>query len=496
MKKFEREAGVLLPISALPSPYGIGSFSSEAYEFVDMLAKGEQRVWQILPLCPTAFGDSPYQSPASFGGNPYFISLDRLFERGLLKKEQLPEQQPGETKINYGRLYSERYPLLYKAYLSFKAQPKPTKYNRFCEENKAWLENTALFMAIKKSLSGAPLSHLPRELRERQADAVERARRELADEIDFWRFLQYEFFSQWAELKDYANKKRIKIMGDLPIYVSADSAEVWENPQLFKLDKERRPTVVAGCPPDGFSPEGQLWGNPLYDWERHKTENFDWWINRISAGLEIYDILRIDHFRGFESYYAIPFGAENAKNGRWERGEGEALFSEIREKFPHAELVAEDLGFLTDEVRHLRDDYGFAGMKILQFGFDGEDEYLPYEYGENSVAFTGTHDNPTLAQWLSELSPESEAKLRSYLRDRTTPKECLGDKVISLAMMSHSRLCIIPMQDYLGVGGEGRINRPASSEGNWSWRMKKADMSDALSAKMRDFACIYGRIIK
>ena len=472
-KDRKREAGILLPISALPSPYGIGGFSKDAYDFVDMLSKAEQSVWQILPLCPTAYGDSPYQTPASFGGNPYYISLDRLFEKGLLMKEDLPQDNGISDRIDYGRLYVERYPLLYQAFLRFNSKSKPGDYHSFLEENIRWLEDTALFMAIKKSLFGAPLRAFPKELMERQPDAMDRARKELSEEIDFWRFLQYEFFLQWKELKTYANSKGIKIMGDLPIYVSADSTEVWARPELFRLDGNRRPLAVAGCPPDAFSPAGQLWGNPLYDWNRHKEENFSWWIERVSQGLSSYDLLRIDHFRGFESYYAVPFGAKDARQGSWEKGAGKELFDALKMELGDIELVAEDLGFMTDEVHRLRDSFGLAGMKILQFGFDGEDEHLPYKYVENSVAYTGTHDNPTLRQWLDELGVESEADLRSYLRDWNTSKENLGEKAIALAMMSVSRLCIIPMQDYLGVGKEGRINLPASSGKNWSWRMKR-----------------------
>lgn len=496
MKKYEREAGVLLPISALPSPYGIGSFSKEAYDFVDMLSNADQSVWQILPLCPTAYGDSPYQSPASFGGNPYYISLDKLCEKGFLKKDDLTQYSHNEQKVDYGRLYVERYPLLYEAFSKFKVSSHSEDYHTFLEENRWWLEDTALFMAIKKSLFGAPLRAFPKELLQRQPDALKAAKRELSEEIDFWRFLQYEFFSQWKELKTYANSKGIKIMGDLPIYVSADSAEVWSRPELFCLDENRRPLSVAGCPPDGFSPAGQLWGNPLYAWEQHKEEDFSWWINRISWGLSNCDILRIDHFRGFESYYSVPFGAENAKNGSWKKGVGEEMFRAVRDKLGDVELIAEDLGFMTEEVHRLRDRFGFAGMKILQFGFNGEDEYLPYEYTENSVAYTGTHDNPTLLEWLETLSLEGESRLRGYLRDWNTPKNSLSDKAIALAMMSRSRLCIIPVQDYLNVGAEGRINRPATSEGNWSWRMKKEDISDGLARKMKDLTDTYGRTRK
>ena len=492
MEKIKREAGVLLPVSALPSPYGIGCFSKEAYDFVDMLSASGQSVWQILPLCPTAYGDSPYQSPASFGGNPYYISLDQLLEEGLLKKEELP-QVKDETEVDYGKLYNERYPVLYQAFLRFSSLPKPSDYRAFIEENRDWLEDTALFMAIKKSLYGAPIHGFPRELLERQNDAVRKAKEELSEEIDFWRFMQYKFFTQWRALRAYANSRGIKIMGDLPIYVSADSAEVWAEPELFCLDENKRPTCVAGCPPDKFSPAGQLWGNPLYRWENHKKDNFSWWKRRFSQGLSMYDILRIDHFRGFEAYYSIPFGALNARDGQWQKGMGRELFGEIRKELGNVELIAEDLGFITDEVEKLRDDFGFLGMKILQFGFDGEDEHLPYEYRENCVAYTGTHDNPTLTEWLGELSAEGELRLRRYLGEPFTPKGALRDKVISLGMMSGAGLCVIPMQDYLGIGKEGRINRPATTSGNWKWRMKKEDISEKTGAKIKDLTKIYGR---
>ncbi len=492
-----RRAGVLLPISALPSAQGIGCFSDEAYRFVDMLADGGQRVWQILPLCPTSLGDSPYQSPCSFGGNPYFISLQALVVEGLLDWGDL-EDGPQEGNIDYGYIYSSRYPLLRKAYGRFCERPKTEAYGAFLAENCLWVEDMALFMAIKESLGGAPLWEFPAELREREPSALAQKRQELSFEIGFWRFLQFKFFEQWRALRAYANSRGISIMGDIPIYVSADSADVWTSPRLFELDSRGAPLTVAGCPPDGFSPKGQLWGNPVYNWNEHKKDGFAWWKARISHAFSMYDIVRIDHFRGFEAYYSVPASAADATDGYWRRALGEELFSEIKKTSGQGEIIAEDLGYMTEGVQALLSHCGFSGMKILQFGFDGGDmdfssDHLPCNYPEKSVAYTGTHDNPTLVQWLDGLSANGEAMLRRYVLDSVTDKSALADKLIALAMQSPSELCVIPMQDYLGIGKEGRMNTPAAAFGNWSWRMRAEDISEKNAKRLRDFAEISGR---
>ncbi len=491
----KRRAGVLLPISALPSPHGIGCFSDEAYRFVDMLAESGQRVWQILPLCPTSLGDSPYQSPCSFAGNPYFLSLDALAAEGLLDPSELWEGR-AVGEVDYGELYKKRYPILRRAYDAFLKQGKTEEYGAFLAENCHWLEDLALFMAIKEKSGGAPFWSFSEELRKRESAALVRARQSCAYEIGFWKFLQYKFFMQWKALRKYANAKGISIMGDIPIYVSADSAEAWTHPELFELSEDGQPISVSGCPPDGFSPKGQLWGNPVYAWENHEKEAFAWWISRISHAFTLYDIVRIDHFRGFEAYYSIPNGAEDATEGYWRPALGTKLFKELKNRMGEGQIIAEDLGYMTDGVKKLLRECGFSGMRILQFGFDGGDfssDHLPHSYTGGSVAYTGTHDNPTLVQWLSELPPQTEEKLRKYILDNGSDKRTLADKCIALAMQSHAELCVIPMQDYLLIGGEGRMNTPASASGNWTWRMKREDISAQTSERIKYFTEISGR---
>lgn len=498
----KRQAGILMPVSALPSDYGIGCFSKEAYEFADLLAESGQSVWQILPLCPTSYGDSPYQSPCSFAGNPYFIDPATLVTEGLLTSsecESLNGEGDSPDRIDYGRLYETRYRLLRAAYERFKDREKPTEYSVFITENAYWLYDYALYTAIKTHLGGAPLSAWSEDIRRREPSALSEYRKRLASDIDFHIFLQFKFFSQWKALKSYANQKGISILGDLPIYVSADSSDLWVDPTLFELDESGRPLSVAGCPPDVFSPLGQLWGNPLYNWRAHRESGYSWWKRRVFHAFEMYDILRIDHFRGFEAYYSVPYGAEDARQGHWERGVGHELFAEIKKSLGKREIIAEDLGYITDGVRNLVKDQGFSGMKILQFGFNGGDgdfssEYLPHNYCEKSVVYTGTHDNPTLSEWLENLSEGSEQMLREYICDFTTPTKELSDKLISLAMQSVSELCIIPLQDYLCIGHEGRMNTPSSASGNWVWRVKKENISKNLSMRVKYLTNIGGRL--
>lgn len=488
----KREAGVLMPISALPSAYGIGCFSEEAYRFVDLLAEAGQRVWQILPLCPTGFGDSPYQSPCSFGGNPYFISLDALLSEGLLREDELPKGEWGD-RIDYGELYKTRYPILRVAYGRFCEREKPWDYGAFLTESCFWLEDYALFMSIKDKY-GVALSDFPEELRKREPTSLSKARAELDVEIGFYKFLQYEFFKQWGGLHSYAASKNIKILGDMPIYVSADSSDLWAAPSLFELDGEGRPIYVAGCPPDGFSPKGQLWGNPVYAWQEHKKEGFRWWRARIRHALSMYDMVRIDHFRGFDAYYSVPYGAEDARHGFWRDAPGAELFSCLGAGAYGDRIIAEDLGFMTEGVRRLLHECGFSGMKILQFGFEGDTEHMPYSYPEKSVAYTGTHDNPTLCGWLSRLGEKERGEMEKYLCDVSRDTETVAAHLIALAMQSPSSLCIIPMQDYLFLGDEGRMNIPSSSEGNWSWRMRGQDVRSEISGRIREFTHIGGRL--
>ncbi len=497
----KREAGILLSVSSLPSRFGIGCFSEEAYRFVDFLADSGQSVWQILPLGPTGYGDSPYQSFSSFAGNPYFISLEGLVEEGLLTEEECEAVDFGEDplRVDYGKLYRGRMPLLRLAYERRKAKGEDPHQADFEKREAWWLEEYALFMAIKESLGGAPLSEWEEPLRLRDGGGLKEARARLCDEIGFQKFLQSKFYAQWAALKRYANERGIRIVGDLPIYVSADSADVWLNPALFQLDAACRPVRVAGCPPDEFSSDGQLWGNPIYRWEEHEREGYAWWIRRLRHAFSLYDVVRIDHFRGFDSYYSIPHDAPSAREGRWERGPGMDLFRAVGNALGRREGIAEDLGYMTDSVRTLVRESGYAGMKILQFGFDTadvayENEYLPHLYGENSVAYTGTHDNPTLWSWVEERTEAEIFYLRTYLWDFYTPKERLWESLIALLYRSPSRLCVLPMQDLLGLDDRSRMNRPATTDGNWCWRMRGEDLSGEVAERLRQWTTLGGRL--
>ncbi len=493
-----RSAGILLPISSLPSAYGIGSFDESAYRFVDWLKAAGQTCWQILPLGVTGYGDSPYQSYSSFAGNPYFISLDKLIGEGLLTAEECRNADFGQHphKVDYAKLRCSRIPLLRKAYERSNISEN-REFTAFCE-NHVWLEDFALFMAVKDAFGGAPWQEWAADIRSRTPQAMAEYRQKLARNIEFYKFLQYLFFTQWESLRAYANKQGIRIIGDIPIYTALDSADTWTNPELFRLDAHGIPTAVAGCPPDGFSAEGQLWGNPLYDWETHRKTGYAWWISRLAHCFRLYDTVRIDHFRGFDEYYAIPHGEKNAVNGRWEKGPGTELFRAAQAALGRQEVIAEDLGFMTDSVRQLVRDCGFPNMKVLEFAFDSRDtgsrsDYLPHNYTEHCVAYTGTHDNQTIAAWFAEI-PETERLLaREYLCDSCTPDEALHKSFIGLLFRSRADLCIIPMQDWLGLGAFARMNTPATVGDNWKWRMRREDMGDALCREIRRMTEIYGR---
>ena len=489
----KREAGILLPISALPSKYGIGGLDHAAVDFVDFLARAGQSVWQILPIGPTGYGDSPYQSFSAFAGNPYFISLPHLCEDGLLTREECEAEDctAHDGGVDYGALYEKRTRLLRRAFARSRQTAEQLQFER---EQSDWLDDYALFMAIKDSVGGKPLSEWDEPIRRRERSALARMQDQLADRIAYYRFLQYRFFDDWQRLRSYANQKGIRILGDLPIYVSADSADLWCHPQLFSLDGHGIPTEVAGCPPDGFSPKGQLWGNPIYDWEAHAKEGYAWWIRRMRHAFEMVDAVRIDHFRGFDSYYAIPYGAPDATVGEWKKGPGMALFRAIEQAIGAREILAEDLGYVTESVRALVRESGFARMKVLQFGFEGDEEHLPQHYPEHSVAYTGTHDNPTLCEWLSVQSRETVAQICAYLGTNTATSESLADGMIACLMQSASRLVIVPMQDYLGLGAEARMNRPATTGENWRWRMKETQLNDALCQKIRRLTSLGDRL--
>lgn len=494
----KRRSGVLLPVASLPSRYGIGCFDRCAYDFVDQLVKAGQSYWQILPMGPTGYGDSPYQSFSTFAGNPYFISLDELVKKGYLSEGDCihAAENTSEKEVRYDVLFQKRLSLLRKAYANSGIEAD-ADYQAFVQENSGWLADYALFMAIKDSKSGKSYLEWEDAIRLRHPEAMVSYRNQLLDDVGFYQFVQYEFYSEWAALKKYANDKGILIIGDIPIYVALDSADTWAHPELFQFDENGLPTAVAGCPPDAFSSTGQLWGNPLYRWEVHKEQGYSWWIARIETCYQLYDMLRIDHFRGFDEYYAIPYGDTTAEFGEWEKGPGIALFEALEEQMGKLPILAEDLGFLTDSVRKLLADSGFPGMKVLQFAFDSREDsdYLPYHYDRNSVVYTGTHDNTTTYSYFDELKKEDKAVALRYMnRSRFTSKKKLTWDLIALAMGSVSDLCIIPAQDYLCLPNTARINTPSTLGGNWKWRMARGAFDDKLCERIRKMTKLYGRL--
>ncbi len=491
-----RKSGILMHLSSLSSPYGIGTMGSTAREFVDFLQASGQTYWQLLPICPTSYGDSPYQSYSTFAGNPYFIDLDELCEMGLLDKTDYESIDWENTpdRVNYGALYQKRYPVLRKAVNAF-LKNVPEDFLEFCEKNDFWLSDFALFMALKDVHGGAAWSEWDISFRNREEAALEKAKEEQKENILFWKVIQYLFFKQWNELKTYANNKGILVIGDLPIYVSLDSVDVWAHPELFQVDENKVPKEVAGCPPDGFSADGQLWGNPLYDWDYMEKTNFKWWVDRIEYICKVYDLLRIDHFRGFDSYYAIPYGETTAKNGCWKQGPGMKLFNEVEKTIGRQAIIAEDLGYLTDSVKKLLKDSGFPGMKVLEFAFDSRDasgnEYLPHNYVENCVAYTGTHDNDTVMGWFEDASDEDVAYCKEYL--------CIADDsnlnwdMMGAVWRSVANLTIMQAQDILGLGSESRMNQPSTVGSNWCWRAEPGIFTKELADKLSHKMDIYGR---
>ncbi len=489
-----RASGILLPVSSIPSAYGIGSFSKEAYEFVDFLEKAGQSYWQILPLGPTGYGDSPYQSFSTFAGNPYYIDFEELIEEGLLTKEQCEECDWGgsEAYVDYEKIYKSRFRVLKEAFDNSRLEDNED-FQAFVAENAFWLSDYSLYMAVKDSYKGKSWSEWDGDIRLRKPEAIEKYAEKLKEEILFYEFQQYLFDTQWRKLKKYANDKGVKIIGDIPIYVALDSADTWANPELFQLDENRRPTGVAGCPPDAFSATGQLWGNPLYKWDYHKETEYAWWIQRISYCYKLYDVVRIDHFRGFDEYYNIPFGDTTAEFGRWEKGPGYDLFKVMKKKIGNKPVIAEDLGFLTPTVNQLLKKSGYPGMKVLQFAFDSREEsdYLPHNYTANSVVYTGTHDNDTTVGWYQTISRRDRSFARKYLNIKTGRE--LEWNFIRAALGSVSDTAVIPMQDYLGLGSEARINVPSTLGTNWKWRMTKGQIPEGLAEKIYDLCKLYGR---
>ena len=498
----ERTAGILMPISSLPGKYGIGCFNLKAYEFVDFLRDAGQTYWQILPIHPTSYGDSPYQSFSTFAGNPYFIDLEALIAEGVLSNDECDSVFFGdeEDDINYAALYDGRKILLTMAYERSRISENP-EYQKFTADNGWWLDDYALFMALKDFFNGQCWYEWPEDIRLRYDYALDHYRRELYFDIEYQKYLQFKFFQQYGWLKNYANSQGVKIIGDIPIYVAMDSADTWANPRLFQLDDRNMPTAVAGCPPDGFSATGQLWGNPLYRWDYHRETGFDWWLTRLWYVYQLYDVTRIDHFRGFDEYYSIPYGHKTAEFGHWEKGPGIELFRRAEEVLGWHEVIAEDLGFVTDSVRQLVRDSGFPGMKVLQFAFDSRDtgsarDYLPHNYTENAVVYTGTHDNDTTIGWFEAISDDDWNLARDYLCDFYTPDEEMDQPFVALAMQSIARMCIIPMQDYLGLGTEARMNIPSTIGCNWRWRMTEDQFTEDLCRDILAQTRRYGRTEK
>lgn len=493
-----RTNGILMPVFSLPSRYGIGDMGKEAYRFVDFLEKAGQSYWQILPLNPTNYGDSPYQSFSTFAGNPYFISPEILVEEGLLLQEELDSFDFGSDpdNIDYGKLYNNRLPMLEKAFARF----IPDKaYNTFIKENAFWLDDYVLFMALKNMHQDHSWTEWEDEYRFRDEKALDEVKKQQAKRMDLYRFLQFKFYQQWMKLKAYANAKDIKVFGDIPIYVAYDSADVWSDPSQFYLDEKLNPVKVAGCPPDAFSEDGQLWGNPLYRWDvmANDSDPFHWWKLRVRSAINLYDVVRIDHFRGFEAYYTIPFGDKTARNGCWVKGPGISLFNELKktlgEKLP---IIAEDLGLLTDEVYALLKESGFPGMKVLQFAFDGssKNEYLPHNYPTNCVVYTGTHDNDTIAGWMTTAKRREVSNAKRYLH--VTDAEPMPWTMMRCAMMSVADTCILTMQDLICAGKEARINIPSTVGSNWRWRVAPGMTNDWLASIVLEYTIASGRYPK
>lgn len=497
-----RASGVLLPVSSLASRYGIGCFSKEAYQFVDFLKKNGQSYWQMLPLGPTSYGDSPYQSFSTFAGNPYFISLEKLIGKGLLKKKDCDAYDFGTdpADVDYGKMYRARYRLLRKAFKLFYdvKDAEFVKFLEFQEQEAAWLSDYALFMALKDSFKGKSWVEWPDDVRLRDPEAIKSYEEKLKDEVLFYKYLQYEFFSQWEELKSYANGQGISIIGDIPIYVALDSADAWAQPELFQFDKDRRPSAVAGCPPDAFSATGQLWGNPLYDWDHHEKTGFSWWISRTRAGYKMYDVIRIDHFRGFDEYYSIPAKDETAEFGKWEKGPGIRLFEALQGALGNLDMIVEDLGYITESVRELVRAVGFPNMKVLEFAFDAKDtgprDYLPYNYDKNCVVYTGTHDNETLRGWLDSIPKADYGMIERYLGRKIEDREEMVAEIIRLAQASSANLCIIPMQDYLALDNSARVNEPSTLGKNWRWRLLPDQLTAQAGLLMKNLTKTYGRM--
>ncbi|SHJ64271.1 4-alpha-glucanotransferase [Anaerobranca californiensis DSM 14826] len=493
---FKRSSGILLHPTSLPSPHGIGDLGKGAYDFVDFLVASKQKLWQILPLGPTGFGDSPYQCFSAFAGNPLLISLDKLVQQGFLKEEDInPPKKFDDNHVEFGEVINFKFSVYKKAYNNFKkyaTKVEKGKYENYCHNQREWLEDYALFMALKEYHKGAVWNTWDKSIAKREASALEYWQEKLKEEIGFQKFIQYIFYEQWMDLKSYANKNFIEVIGDIPIFVAFDSADVWSRPELFCLDEKGYPTEVAGVPPDYFSLTGQLWGNPLYNWDKMQEDDYRWWIDRFKVTLQLVDIVRLDHFRGFEAYWAVPYGEKTAVNGTWRKGPGADLFSSIEKALGKLPIIAEDLGFITKEVHQIREQFNFPGMKILQFAFDSKEEsdVIPHKYEKNSVVYTGTHDNDTILGWFEKASPQDREYALKYAK--SDGKDISWD-IIQLALSTVCNIAIIPLQDLLSLGAEGRMNIPGTTSGNWTWRFKEGDLTENIAQRLATLTKLYGR---
>lgn len=491
----KRSSGILMHISSLHSPYGIGTFGTSAYEFVDFLDKSGQSYWQVLPLNPTSYGDSPYQSPSAFAGNPNFIDFDLLKEDGILREEDYQDIDFGKDKlkVDYGKIFEHRLDVLRKAFENV-GYIYDKQISRFKKDNEYWIEDYAEYMAIKYDFDLKPWYQWDQDIRSRESLALDQYRERLKNEIKFWIFIQYIFYKQWTELKEYANEKNINIIGDIPIYIAEDSVDLWTKSEYFLLDEDKKPIAVAGVPPDDFSDIGQFWGNPLYDWKYLKEKNYDWWIERIRTNLKFYDILRLDHFRGFESYWSIPNGSETAIEGKWEKGPEEDIFKALEGELGKLPIIIEDLGQVTDGLISFKKSVGYPSMKVMQFAFSSgeKNDHLPHCHEKNQVVYTGTHDNQTIVGWINDISDESLDYAKEYLI--LSEEEGYDWGIIRGAWSSVAVLSIAQMQDFLGLDDNSRMNTPNTQEGNWQWRVDEKMLSEELAERIRKLTKTYNRL--
>ncbi len=507
MVTLPRASGILLHVTSLPGPFGIGSLGDEAYAFVDFLSQAGQRLWQVLSLGPTGYGNSPYHCPSAFACNPLLISIEKLVEEGLLNPSDLADGDSLPAhRVNYQRVTQYKEPLLQKSFRQFENRtPKSQQedFEVFCEESSFWLDDFALFMALRKQHKLAPWNTWPEDVRRRASQSLKRWHQSSATEVRYQKYLQYQFSKQWLALRRHCKSQRVQIIGDVPIYVAWDSADVWCHQDLFRLDSNGNPTVVAGVPPDYFSDTGQLWGNPIYRWDEIAKEGYRWWTERLRTTLKTVDIVRLDHFRGFEKYWEVPANETTAVKGRWIPGPGPSVFEAIRQGLGDVPIIAEDLGVITPEVHALRDRFGFPGMRVLQFAFNGgpDNPHLPHNYPPNCVVYTGTHDNDTVVGWCQAAAPDATLNKGEWEKERQRALNYLGSTAkevhwsfIRAALASAANTAIIPLQDVLGLGTEARMNRPGTTEGNWEWRFSFDMLTDDIKHRLRELTELYGRV--